>query len=79
MKSEERSQQNCRCQETSEMPALHAQICYTKEFYDRTRLTHRKDNFRSITIFLSQNVIVVFDLTKIVIKSNQIKYLLHED
>ena len=70
MKSEERSQQNCRCQETSEMPALHAQICYTKEFYDRTRLTHRKDNFRSITIFLSQNlsqnVIVVFDLTKIV-------------
>ena len=49
------------------MPALHAQICYTKEFYDRTRLTHRKDNFRSITIFLSQNVIVVFDLTEVVI------------
>ena len=44
MKSEERSEQNCRCQETSEMPALHAQICYTEEFYDRTRLTHRREN-----------------------------------
>ena len=44
MKSEERSEQNCRFQETSEMPALHAQICYTEEFYDRTRLTHRREN-----------------------------------
>lgn len=44
MKSEERSQQNCRCQETSEMPALHAQICYTEEFYDKTRVIHLTDN-----------------------------------
>ena len=44
MKSEERSQQNCRCQETSEMPALHAQICYTEEFYDKTRVIHHTDN-----------------------------------
>ena len=39
MKPEERSEQNCRCQET-----VHAQICYSEEFYDRSRLTHRRDN-----------------------------------
>ena len=44
MKSEERSHQNCRCQETSDMPALQAQICYTEDFYDRTKMTHRKEN-----------------------------------
>ncbi|XP_023323406.1 uncharacterized protein LOC111697586 [Eurytemora carolleeae] len=39
MKSKERSEQSCRCQET-----LHAQICYTEEFYDRSRLMHRREN-----------------------------------
>ena len=37
MKPEEKSE--CRCQET-----VHAQLCYHEEFYDRSRLNHRRDN-----------------------------------
>ena len=43
VESEERSEQTCRCQ-TSDIAALQAQICYTEEFYDSSKLTHRREN-----------------------------------
>ena len=42
--SEERSQQNCKCQETSEIPALQAQIWYPEDFYDGIKIPHNDDN-----------------------------------
>ena len=54
MKPDENSEKSCRCQET-----VHAQICYTEEFYDGSKLTHRKENVvKDLTPWINNEIIL---------------------
>ena len=57
--SEERSNQNCKCQETSEILALQAQICYSEDFYDRKKILHRDDNVvKDLTPWVNSEILL---------------------